>query len=253
VLSVVIGGPGVYDEKNRRLTHAFQLPGWVSPAVVQRLRYQLGQETAFENDVDLAALGEQAYGLGADVDAFAYLHIGTGIGLGIVIDGKLHRGAHGAAGELAFLYPVREVGESSSDSYTRGRFETVAAGEAIVASARLAGLVDVREVAEVFSAAEQGNSAALETLAGEVEYLAHALVPIVALLDPELVVFGGGVGANVGILLDQLRARLSDLIPLTLPRLEISTVGNDAVLLGAIAQGSQLARRTAFTNAGQKL
>ncbi|HKT00260.1 MAG TPA: ROK family transcriptional regulator, partial [Rugosimonospora sp.] len=114
VLSVVIGSPGVYDPETRRVRHASNLPGWERPELVARLQQRLGEHIVLENDVDLAALGEQAFGLGHGVADFVYLSVGSGLGAGAILGGRLHRGAHGAAGELAFL-PVAPPSDRPAD------------------------------------------------------------------------------------------------------------------------------------------
>ena len=75
--------------------------------MLRDLRRLLGDETTIENDVDAAAVAERDHGHGRDVSTFAFVSVGTGIGMGLVLDGELHRGAHGAAGEIAFL-PLAE-------------------------------------------------------------------------------------------------------------------------------------------------
>ena len=73
------------------------------PSVLSELRERFGASLMLENDVDAAALAELAHGHGREVDTFAFVSIGTGVGMGLVLDGRLHRGAHGAAGEIGFM------------------------------------------------------------------------------------------------------------------------------------------------------
>ena len=89
-----------------------------------------------ENDINLAALGEQAHGVGKGVANFVFVSIGTGIGMGIVIDGQLYRGARGAAGEIGFL-PLGEAELDSDEPPAKrrhGSLESVASADAVVAS-----------------------------------------------------------------------------------------------------------------------
>ena len=79
------------------------LPGWDQPEALAGLRAAFGPALAIENDVDAAALAERALGVGQEADSFAFVHVGTGIGMGLVLGGRLHRGVHGVAGEIAFL------------------------------------------------------------------------------------------------------------------------------------------------------
>ncbi|NLU71520.1 ROK family transcriptional regulator [Streptomyces sp. HNM0575] len=260
VLSIVVGSPGVFDPATRRVRLASNLPGWDRPAMVALLAEELGDRVVFENDIDLAALGEQAAGLGRDVRDFVYLSVGSGIGMGTVIDGRLHRGAHGAAGEIAFLLVDGATGAESSGAeppgaeaeqdgearWTRGELESAAAADAIVAAARSAGLAGAESAGDVFAAARAGDPRARAAVARETDLLARALVSVVATVDPELVVLGGGVGGHAEFLLEPLRERLTELVPLPLPELAVSAVGEEAAVLGGIAHARQIAHSSIF-------
>lgn len=95
LLQTVVGSPGVVDPDGSALRMAANLPGWERPAVLRDLRRLLGEGTTIENDVDAATVAERDHGHGRDVSTFAFVSVGTGIGMGLVLDGKLHRGAHG--------------------------------------------------------------------------------------------------------------------------------------------------------------
>ncbi|MEV6850169.1 ROK family protein, partial [Actinoplanes sp. NPDC051411] len=99
----VLGSPGIYDPDRDALKLTGGRPGWDEPAVLRELRAAFGDTLVLENDIDAAALAEQAHGHGREVESFAFVSVGTGIGMGLVIGGRLHRGAHGAAGEIGFL------------------------------------------------------------------------------------------------------------------------------------------------------
>ena len=96
------------------------LPGWDRPAVLTGLREAFGQSLVVENDVDAAALAERAHGHGREVDSFAFVSVGTGIGMGLVIGGRLHRGVHGVAGEIAYMPMSGGHGADPADARKRG-------------------------------------------------------------------------------------------------------------------------------------
>src|SRR5207253_5487352 len=100
--SVVVGVPGVVESETGRINLAENVPGLEGRAFDAELQERLGLPVRLENDVNLAALGEQWRGVARGVDDFVFLSIGTGVGAGVVLAGELHRGRHGAAGEIDF-------------------------------------------------------------------------------------------------------------------------------------------------------
>src|SRR3954452_13259736 len=133
VARTVLGGPGVYDPDSGRLRHAPNLPGWSRPGLMSALREALPPSVELDNDANLAALGERAFGSGRDADNFVYLWVGTGIGLGIVLDGALYRGAFGAGGEGAYLpLPAPESSQAAARARARrrGMLEEAASADA---------------------------------------------------------------------------------------------------------------------------
>jgi predicted NBD/HSP70 family sugar kinase len=230
----VVGSPGVVEPDGRALRMAPNLPGWERPAVLRDLRRLLGAETTLENDVDAAAVAERDHGHGRDVSTFAFVSVGTGIGMGLILDGKLHRGAHGAAGEIAFLPLVAGTGDAR-EARRRGALESAASSAAVVRAAREAG-ARLRTARSVFAAAAAGDERARKVVAGEAAIVARALAAIVAVVDPELIVLGGGIGRAPGFA-DQVTAQLAKVSPVV-PDVRASALGEDAVVDGCLAVGS---------------
>ena len=233
LLQTVIGSPGVVEPDGRALQLAPNLPGWERPAVLRDLRRLLGDETTIENDVDAAAVAERDYGHGRDHSTFAFVSVGTGIGMGLVLNGELHRGAHGAAGEIAFL-PLAEGDTDTRDARRRGALESVASSAAVVRAARRAG-TRRRTARSVFAAAAAGDGVAHEIVIREAAIVARALAAIVAVVDPELIVLGGGIGRAPGFA-EAVHARLAELSPIV-PEVRPSALGEDAVVDGCLAVG----------------
>jgi len=251
ITNIVLGTPGVHDVDDRRLRLAPNLPGWDRPGVIGRLAERLPVPFAIENDIALAALGEQGYGLGAGLRHFVYVSIGTGIGMGIIVDGELYRGARGAAGEIAFL-PMGETDPLANAPGTRqhGMLESVASGPGVVATAQRLGMSGQITAKRVFDEARDGDAVAVRAVAREADHVARALAGVIALLDPELVVLGGGIGGHgADVLLGAVRERLETMTPLGPPRVEVSPLGDDAVVLGALATGLATARALVFDRA----
>ncbi len=240
VTHTVVGTPGVVDRASGRLVYAMNLPGWGRPGLLAALNTALGEPTTVENDVNLAALGEREFGAGAQARTFVFLSVGTGVGMGLVLDGELFRGARGAAGEVGFL-PFGPGGAAR----TRGSLEAAASADGVVELARELGMAPPLSAKRVFEAAAAGDATALRVVAGEAQRLALVVATAAAMIDPELVVLGGGVGRNLELLRAPLLAHLEELTPLR-PEVVTSRLGDDAVVLGAIATGVEIARDTVF-------
>ena len=233
LLQTVVGSPGIVESDGSSLRLAPNLPGWERPAVLRELRRLLGAETMIENDVDAAAVAERDHGHGREFSTFAFVSVGTGIGMGLVLDGELHRGAHGAAGEIAFL-PLADRGLDLRDARRRGALEAAASSAAVVRAARRAG-TRRRSARSVFAAAAAGDERAREIVSSEAAIVARALGAIVAVVDPELIVLGGGIGRAPGFA-DEVLDRLAELSPLV-PEVRPSALGEDAVVDGCLAVG----------------
>jgi predicted NBD/HSP70 family sugar kinase len=251
ITHTVFGTPGIHDETTGALVLAPNLPGWNHPGAVDRLRKVTPSPFLVENDINLAALGEQAHGLGAGVGSFVFVSIGTGVGMGIVIDGRLHRGSQRAAGEISYL-PVGETDPLAAQpgSRRRGLLESVASADGMVEAARRLGMPGRLTAKSILEAARAGDETALEVVAHEADHLAHALASVIAVLDPELVVLGGGIGAHGSALLTKpAMEKLHALVALRPPRIETSALGDDAVVLGALATALDHARDLLFDQA----
>jgi predicted NBD/HSP70 family sugar kinase len=235
ITQTVLGSPGVHDPQRDHLALAGGLPGWEKPTVLTELRTAFGPNFTIENDVDAAALAERAHGHGRDVDSFAFISVGTGIGMGLVLGGRLHRGRHGAAGEIGFLPLGTGDGIDEKDARRRGGLEAAASAAGIVRAAKRAGARGAITARQVFEAAEHGESWAVSVVADEALLVAKAVCSVITVVDPELVVLGGGVGQAAGFL-DAVAVRLRPLAPV-LPELRVSALGADAVVDGCLAAG----------------
>jgi predicted NBD/HSP70 family sugar kinase len=225
----------VYDPRRDALGLVGGLPGWEKPSVLTELRAAFGADLMLENDIDAAALAERAHGHGRDVESFAFVSIGTGIGMGLVLGGQLHRGAHGAAGEIAYLPVESPDAESAAEARRRGSLEAAAAAGGIVRAARRAGMRGPVSARAVFAAADRGDERARQVVAAEALLVAKAITAVVAVADPELIVLGGGVGQASGFLA-AVSAEVEKLAPVV-PELRVSALGTAAVVDGCLASG----------------
>ncbi|HKD90222.1 MAG TPA: ROK family protein [Streptosporangiaceae bacterium] len=239
VTQTVIGAPGVYDPRHNTITLAGELASWGKPAVIKGLRDAFGEQLVVENDADAATLAERAHGHGRDVGTFAFVHIGTGIGMGLVIEGNLHRGVHGVAGEIAFMPISAGQGSDPEDARRRGALEAAGSAAAVVRAARRAGMRGPVSARRVFEAAQAGDERAAAVVAGEAELIARAICAIITVIDPALVVLGGGIGQAPGFAA-AVEAELRKLSPVT-PQVRVSALGTEAIVDGCLAAGTELA------------
>ena len=239
VTQTVIGSPGIYDARRNAMALTGGLPGWDRPAVLARLREVFGPGLVVENDVDVAALAERAHGHGREVDSFAFVSVGTGIGMGLVIGGQLFRGAHGVAGEIAYLPMTGGHGTDAEDARKRGALEAAASAPAVVRAARRAGMRGQVSARRVFTAAARGDERAAAVVAEEAALVARLLCAVVTIVDPELIVLGGGVGQAPGFA-EAVTAELRQIAPV-MPDVRVSALGTDAVVDGCLASGADLA------------
>jgi predicted NBD/HSP70 family sugar kinase len=235
IVVTVVGTPGIPDSETGTVHRAPNLPGWERHGLLQRLVAALGSggsEVIVENDANLSVVGEHARGAAQGVDVVACLTVGTGIGMGLLLNGKLFRGAHGAAGEIADL-PFDRV-PAGVTRRRPGPVETAAAAQAVVSAANELGLSRVHSAKAVFDLAREGNELALRVVAEEASKLAHVVSVVTAVLDPGLIVLAGGVGRNADLLAEPIRRELAETIPVV-PDIVGGHLGDDVVLVGAIA------------------
>jgi predicted NBD/HSP70 family sugar kinase len=258
LLAIGISTPGVVDQVSRRVTSlAYNVSpdGGLDPIGLLGARFDV--PVLIDNNVNLAAVGESWHGLAHGISTFAFVSIGAGVGMGMVVGGTLVRGAHGAAGEIGYL-PL--VGDPFDPRHRlHGGLEDEVAAAGIIAAwrqrrgSRGAGEDpddhELTEAHEVFAKAEQGDPDARAVIDHVAQRLATAIASVIAVIDPELVVLGGGIGGNPS-LLAPVRRTVAELVPLS-ARIETSTLGDKAALSGAVAIALQEARARLFSRAAR--
>jgi predicted NBD/HSP70 family sugar kinase len=227
---VVVGVPGVVEPETGVLRLAENVADLEGRRFADELQDALDLPVTLENDINLAALGEQWQGVARGVDDFVFLSVGTGMGAGVVLGGELHRGRHGAAGEIDFA--LAGLG-----------LEVDPSAPGVEALAQ--GLADARAV---FEAARDGDEAAQTVVEEVARRIALHIAAVAAVADVSLVVLGGGIGTNGDLLLRPVSRLLAEWLPYP-PRVEVSTLGEAAILTGALAVGLAAARDNVFTHA----
>jgi predicted NBD/HSP70 family sugar kinase len=239
ITQTVIGSPGVYDPRRNAMKLTGGLRGWDRPAALAGLREAFGPSLVMENDTDASALAERALGHGREVDNFALVHIGTGVGMGLMLGGQLLRGAHGVAGEIAFLPLSGNSGADEQEARKRGTLEVAASASGVVRAARRGGMRGPVSARRVFEAAAAGDERAMAVVAEEARLVAKTICAVITVVDPDLVVLGGGIGRAPGFA-EAVSAELEAIAPV-MPTIRVSALGTDAVVDGCLCAGTELA------------
>ena len=244
VRHVVIGVPGAPHPETGQLGFARDLPGWHGGNLA-RLRELLGVRVEVENDVNLAAIAEQHLGQARGSENFVVLWLGNGIGLAIVQDGRFVRGATGGAGEIGYMPVALDPADPLAHTAkpVKNTFQNIAGRPAVLQLAREHGIRVEDHSEAVRRAVETGNEAMLTTLAGRA---ARGLAPVLAVLDPSLVVLSGGTLRAGGDLLKDLITHELHAVAVPRPTLAVSTVEGNPVLAGAIHAALRTVREDLF-------
>jgi glucokinase len=222
--------PGMVDPEAGLVASVANIPGWSDVPLGRLLAGDREIPVAMDNDANAAAVGEGWLGAARNAHTYVFVAWGTGIGAGVVVDGRLHRGAHSLAGEIAFIpVSVEQVRTAGWDENVEG----VAGGRAI-ADRAVHILGAGAKASDLFDAARSGHAGAQEFVRSVQEHVAMATTSAISLLDPDVVVFGGGVAAAQGPwLLDPVIELVHRKTPVS-TRILISELGEDAQILGAV-------------------
>jgi glucokinase len=241
--AVGVATAGPVDPSDGTYRHPPNLPGWHDRSMVPALTAALGLPVAVGHDATLAALAETHFGDARGARDLVYLTVSTGIGAGIVAGGRMVTGASGGAGEAGHLI-VAPTARSWCGAGCPGCLEGVASGAAIAAEARsrvaegaATVLTGEATAADVFAAADAGDALAAQIIQAAAGHLGAGIAGLLAVLDPEALVLGGGVAAGLG---HRWPALLAAVQSRALPRyaergvpVALTSLGDDTSLLGA--------------------
>ncbi|NED96226.1 ROK family protein [Phytoactinopolyspora alkaliphila] len=261
------GAPGIVDPAAGVIKLIPSMPGISGDILVRIIGDAVGCPVYLDNDVKLATQGELWRGVEHPQESLVVIHWGDRVGAGIVLKGELYRGASNDAGDIGFLDLLVGPGETAPDPAPDtdlprppglGRFEEwVGAGEIVAlasAAARRLGDDDLRfrlgaggdhHVDTVIDAFTDGTPAAVAAIEVAAGRFAKGVAAIRAILDPSLIVIGGPLARCGEPLLDVIRRDLES-HPLNQPALEISALGDDAVLFGALYHALAEIERAGF-------
>ena len=240
LLATSAGAPGAVDPRRGMvIALAPNLKGWSEVPVETILRGALGAPVVVENDVNLAVLGEHWKGAARGHDTCVFLQFGTGIGAGIMVNGHLYHGHHFLAGEIGLMCMGPQYIESDFGSH--GCLETLTGLGALKARWHSDAADSPDWLADLFRAAANGDAAARKTVEDAGTILGIAAANVCSVLDPSLVVLGGSLVAQGGVLVDRVRDTVRKVIP-TPPPVVASDLGKDAPLWGSLLVATHEAR-----------
>jgi len=235
LVAIAAGVPGITDSETGVVVATSYLRGWRDVPFQSLLESSFHIPAAVENDVRMAALGEHWMGAARGIPNFVFLAIGTGIAAGIFANGNLLRGAHCTAGEVGYMY-VPGASEDIAQRGTPGSLESTIGGGGIRKQwlqAREAGSSGDLSATEIFDLALTGDPLAKSILDRSTQILAYAVYNISLVLNASLFVLGGGVGMS-SPLRDATETVLARYREPAVPKLIVSSLGQDAQLMGAI-------------------
>lgn len=249
IQSIGIGSAGIIDHRRGTIITAPNLPGWHNIELKGYIEQRFNLPTYMENDSTLGALGEHIFGAGRGIDHFIYISVGTGIGGGLIINGRSYAGALGVAGEIGHM--TLDPSGPKCNCGNTGCWEALASGTAIVRRARehihQGAKTSILKLAEenvdnisartIYLAAKSGDALALELISETGYWLGVGLANLVNILNPELIVIGGGLSKMGDLLLDPAIRTMKERafeFPATSVRIALSQLEDDATTLGAV-------------------
>lgn len=234
IVELAAGAPGITDVRSGRVLSAPNLSGWHDVPFRDLLSKATGLPTTVENDVNLAALGEQWCGVAKDASSFVFLAVGTGIGAGIMMNGQLYHGTTWSAGEMGYLM-IPGLPSDALSVDRLGALESAIGGRSIERTwrERISMKKGIRglKASEILELGETGDRVAQEILENTAEFLATAITNMNLILDVPLVVLGGGVANDA---LQKATANYLSNNEFARPKLVLSNLGAEAQLMGAL-------------------
>ena len=234
IAAIGIGIPGIAEQKTGRVIFCTNL-GWRNIPLRDELKSYYDLPIFIDNDATVAGWAEYQAGVSRNTSSSVFLTLGTGVGAGIIVDGKIWSGAHGAASELGHL--IIEVDGIPCTCGKCGCTERYCSATAIIRMAKEA--CALHPDCAILKAVN-GDVDKITAFNHYVDYLCKAIYTIIAFLDPDMIVLGGGVSRAGDFLLDAVRELLPKYLMypvLPMPEIALAQLGNDAGIIGAALLG----------------
>jgi glucokinase len=237
LLAVVVGVPAITNVEAGSVLSISTLEGWRSVPLRAMLSKVVNCLVIVENDMNLAAQGEQYCGAAQSERDFVLINIGTNVGSGIVLGGKIHHGSQWSAGEIAYLR-LPSISRRQPTIHEFGELETVLTSSGILRSWHerngKAKQADKKvDAVSILSMAKIGDLGAVKIIRQRAEIIADIVVNLSLILNPGLILLGGEIGGHP-VLIDFVRQQLEG-SEFAVTKIVAGTPGNRAVLWGAIS------------------
>jgi glucokinase len=234
IAGVGIGVPGLVDYNKGLVRFLPNIPGWKNVPLKAILEKKISLPVFVDNDVKLITLAEWKFGAGRGVKNLVCLTLGTGVGSGLILDNQLYRGVANAAGELGHM-PLNEQGPTCNCGGW-GCFEKYVGNRSLFALANQMMNKSDMTTQKMFALANSGNAKALKFWNQTATHIGNGLVGMVNLLNPELIVIGGGVSNNEKYLFPMIKAVIKKRamsVQGTIVKIKRAKFGDDAGIIGA--------------------
>ncbi|HVX43027.1 MAG TPA: ROK family transcriptional regulator [Mycobacteriales bacterium] len=240
---IVMGIPGPLDRESGAVGSTSILPGWVDLVPAAELERRMGSPVIVDNDANLGAAGEVAFGAGRGFDDVVYVKISTGIGAGLILGGRIYRGSAGIAGEIGHV-PVQEDGVVCRCG-NRGCLETVSSAPALLTMLQPAHPESL-SIADIARLATGGDLGAIRVLSDAGRTVGRVVADLVNNLNPAAVIIGGDLSLAGDTVVDGLAEsihRYAQPAAATSAHITRGALGLRAEILGGIAVAVQMATR----------
>jgi len=247
VAAICVGTPGVINQESGVVSIAGTIASLDGVNLAELIKNEFKIKPTVENDINVLTVAEQSAGHGQNCENFCVLSVGSGLGSGLVLNGKLHRGHHGAAGEV-FYVPF-------GDPHDTHRSATNPSGDRIAEIARNLAkkykdsvLAEPYSTIDILQAAKEGDALGKAVIEQEAQRIALYIAAVSAITDVELIVLSGGIGRQAEFFLAPIKKLVSEIVPFP-PKIEVSKLGDNGILIGTLQIATVDARERVFTAA----
>ena len=254
VKAMCIGVPARIDVNTRKIISSPIYKSWENLNLKEILSNEFGIPVYIENDVILSALGEQHYGEGKKFKDVIFIEISKGIGAGIIADNRLFRGSNGTAGEIAFTilgaenldFKIKKKGFLekfvSVENIKKKAIKEIKKGRKTIISDMVKNDIEKIEPSLVCKAATRGDELANDIITEMVNFLSIGIINLILIQNPQVIVLGGDI-CNLPkiskLIVEPIIERIKRLIPFEIPKIKLSSLGEDVGVIGASFQAME--------------